>query len=74
MARDDARHSFDYPVAAAAGGVVPTVDGEVVVRDLKELDERAAGEACTPAGAAQALARIACRLYDLADDLGGGWR
>lgn len=41
------------------------------VPGLKELDERAADEACTPAGAAQALARIACRLYELADALGG---
>lgn len=54
------------------GGVVPAGGCGVVVRVLEELDERAAGEACTPAGAAQALARVACRLYDLADDLGGG--
>ena len=38
---------------------------------LKELDERAADKACTPTRAAQVLARIACRLYDLADALGG---
>ncbi|CAN0248244.1 unnamed protein product, partial [Ectocarpus sp. 8 AP-2014] len=37
---------------------------------LTELDERAKDEACTPAGAAQALARVACRLYELADTLG----
>lgn len=58
-------------VAFAGAGVVAVVDGDAVVRSLEELEERAAGEACTPAGAAQALARVACRLYDLADDLGG---
>lgn len=57
---------------SAGAGIAPAVDGDVVVRSLEELDDRAADEACTPAGAAQALARIACRLYDLADDLGGG--
>eukprot|EP00903_Cladosiphon_okamuranus_P018207 g16748.t1 len=56
----------------ASAGTASAVDGDVIVRCLEELDERAAGEACTPAGAAQALARVACRLYDLADDMGGG--
>ena len=52
-------------LAAVAKREVPGVLG------LKELDEKAADEACTPAAAAQALARIACRLYELADALGG---
>ena len=62
--------------AASAGGggvVTEIVDGGAVIRGLEELDERAAAGACTPAVAAQALARVACRLYGLADDLGGGW-
>lgn len=41
------------------------------VAGLEELDAMAADEACTPAGAAQALAQVACRLFDLADALGG---
>lgn len=45
--------------------------GVLDVLGVKELDEMAADEACTPAGAAQALARVACRLYELADALGG---
>lgn len=52
----------------AAG--IPAGGGDVVA-GLKELDERATDEACTPAGVAQALARVACRLYELADTLGG---
>lgn len=75
-ARDAAGRSSDDTAAAGAtaagAGIVPSVGGGVVVSGLEDLDEKAAGEACTPAGAAQALARIACRLYDLADDLGGG--
>lgn len=42
-----------------------------ILGSVRELDERAAQEECTVAGAAQALARIACRLFDLADILGG---
>ena len=41
------------------------------ISGLKELDERAADDACCPAAAAQALARVACRLHEVADGLGG---
>lgn len=58
-------------VEAAAAGSPAVRDGSVV-SDLEGLDEIAADEDGTPAAAAQALARIACRLYELADSLGGG--
>lgn len=59
--------------AAGAGAVagIPAGGCVDVLSDLEELDERAIDEACTPAGVAQALARVACRLYELADTLGG---
>lgn len=44
------------------------------VLDLRELDERVADEACSPAATAQALARVAHRLHEMADDLGGEGR
>lgn len=53
----------------AGSGFVAVVGRDI--EGLEELDERAADEACTPAGAAQALARIACRLFEMADSLGG---
>lgn len=59
---------------SSAGDVDGAVRRALIRRNiegLKELDERASDEACTPAGAAQALARIACRLFELADSLGG---
>ncbi|CAN0024648.1 unnamed protein product, partial [Ectocarpus fasciculatus] len=56
--------------ASASAGTAAAVASALA--DLAELDERARDEACTPAGAAQALARVACRLYELADTLGGG--
>lgn len=63
-------------VSAAASAVAQDdgCGGGVDLREipgLKELEMRAADEDCTPAGAAQALARVACRLYEVADKIGG---
>lgn len=70
---DDAAAAEAAEVAAGevVAGIPAGGGGGAVVSGLEELDERAADEACTPAGAAQALARVACRLYELADTLGG---
>lgn len=47
-------------------------DLAAVTVSLRTLDQILLEEACTPAGAARALATVACRLHDLADELGGG--
>ncbi|CAM9296426.1 unnamed protein product [Ectocarpus sp. 12 AP-2014] len=60
-------HAAASPASAGTAAAITSA-----LADLTELDERAKDEACTPAGAAQALARVACRLYELADTLGGG--
>lgn len=69
----EAKHGQGRGHSAASGRALAAVARQEVpdVPGLKELDEKAGDEACTPAGAAQALARIACRLYELADTLGG---
>lgn len=54
---------------AGSDGVLPP--WRKVEACLAELEDELEGEACTLAGAARALARIACRLFDLADELGG---
>lgn len=59
-------HAAASPASAGTAAAVTSA-----LAGLTELDERAKDEACTPAGAAQALARVACRLYELADTLGG---
>lgn len=56
-----------------------TVNGlrGVKVRDvleMRELDEKVTDEACSPAATAQALARVAHRMHEMADDLGGEGR
>ncbi|CAB1121170.1 FK/GFPP [Ectocarpus sp. CCAP 1310/34] len=60
-------HAASSPASAGTAAAVTSA-----LAGLTELDERAKDEGCTPAGAAQALARVACRLYELADILGGG--
>ena len=69
----EAKHGRGRGHSAASGRSLTAVARQEVpdIPGLKELDEKAGDEACTPAGAAQALARIACRLYELADTLGG---
>lgn len=63
---------------------IPISDGRTVnglrgfkvqhVFEMRELDERVTDEACSPAATAQALARVAHRMYEMADDLGGEGR
>lgn len=80
MDEGDGVHSADGSDANGASGATDPLEKRrdsacaliwSVEGELQELDERATDEACSVAGAAQALARIACRLYDLADKLGG---
>lgn len=58
--------------SAPTSSLVEIVRG--VFRVLNKLDERAADKGCTVAGVAQALARMACRMFYLAEILGGAAR
>lgn len=69
--RPEVRDGFPPDDALAADAAAAAAAAAGIPAGLDELDERATDSACTPAGVAQALARVACRLYELADTLGG---
>lgn len=66
-------HRSESSISSRTAPIASTgaVSSWIIDEELSEFEDKAIAEGCTVAEAAQALAQIACRLFDLADDLGG---